>query len=203
MDNSKVNLFSKVPTSISSVKRLNDYDLNILNHKSMMDIDDEAIKLEYMISDKKSMLEALHNKIKGAEKLENLQEVLNLKIKEKTLENELKELQDKYSKRSLPSKISDGISNTINNPKTPKPIVNRIQKFISQKILPKISQKFRTVMDLGNSLDTLTSINQNVNELMSLKVPYGETTANYEKLTAYLYRANKIHSEITRRMKNI
>lgn len=199
----RVNLFSKVPESIRSVKRLNDYDLNILNHKSMMDIDDEAIKLEYTISDKQSLLDALNEKIKGAEKLGNLQDVLSLKIEAKTLENELKELQEKYSKRSLTTKISDGISDVMSKPKTKTPVVIRIQKFISKKILPKISQKFRTVLDLGDSLDTLTSINNNVNELMSLKVPYGETAANYEKLTAYLYKANKIHSQINSKMRTL
>ena len=55
-------------------------------------------------------------------------------------------------------------------------------------------------MDLSDSLDTLKSINQNVDELIAMKVPYGETTASYEKLTAYLYRANKIHSQITKSM---
>ena len=35
-------------------------------------------------------------------------------------------------------------------------------------------------MDLGDSLDTLTSINENVDELIAMKVPYGERKANYE-----------------------
>ena len=33
-----------------------------------------------------------------------------------------------------------------------------------------------------------------------MKVPYGETNANYEKLTNYLYRANRIHAEIAKKM---
>ena len=58
-------------------------------------------------------------------------------------------------------------------------------------------------MDLGDSLDTLTSINENVDELIAMKVPYGETKANYEKLTNYLYRANRIHSQINKKMQRL
>ena len=53
------------------------------------------------------------------------------------------------------------------------------------------------------TLDTLVSINDNVDELITMKVPYGETKANYEKLTNYLYRANKIHSQISKKMQKL
>jgi hypothetical protein len=43
-----------------------------------------------------------------------------------------------------------------------------------------MSKKVKSIMDLGDSLDTLTSINENVDELIAMKVPYGETKANYE-----------------------
>ena len=43
----------------------------------------------------------------------------------------------------------------------------------------------------------------NVDELISMKVPYGETKANYEKLTNYLYRANRIRSQINKRMQKL
>ena len=47
------------------------------------------------------------------------------------------------------------------------------------------------------------SFNENVDELIAMKVPYGETKANYEKLTNYLYRANRIHSDISKKMQKL
>ena len=38
---------------------------------------------------------------------------------------------------------------------------------------------------------------------IAMKVPYGETKANYEKLTNYLYRANRIHSQINKKMQSL
>ena len=67
----------------------------------------------------------------------------------------------------------------------------------------KVSKKFKSIADLGDSLDTLVSINSNVDELIAMKVPYGETKANYEKLTNYLYRANRIHSDISKKMQKL
>ena len=55
-----------------------------------------------------------------------------------------------------------------------------------------------SIKDISESLETLSSINQNIDELIQMKVPYGETAQNYEKLTAYLYKANKIHAQLSK-----
>ena len=36
-------------------KRLNDYDLNILQDNSFKDLDDKSLKLEYLISERKKL----------------------------------------------------------------------------------------------------------------------------------------------------
>lgn len=179
-----------------SQHKLNDYDSNLLNNNSVNELSDEFIKLEYKIAEKTESLEAIKMKIKGAELLGKLLDVMELKIQAKTLENEITELKEKYSKRNLAEKITGSAI----NPKKKQPVIIRMQKFISKKIISKVSKKFKSIMDLSDSLDTLKSINQNVDELIAMKVPYGETTASYEKLTAYLYRANKIHSQISKSM---
>ena len=66
-----------------------------------------------------------------------------------------------------------------------------------------MSKRLQSIFDMSDSLETLTSINANVDELIAMKVPYGETKANYEKLTTYLYRANKIHSQINKRLQKL
>lgn len=176
--------------------KLNDYDSNLLNNNSINELSDEFIKLEYKIAEKTEMLDAINTKIKGAELLGKLLDVMELKLQAKTLENEIAELKEQYSRRNFAEKFT---GSALKPPKK-QPFIIRMQKFISKKIISKVSKKFKSIMDLSDSLDTLKSINQNVDELIAMKVPYGETKASYEKLTAYLYRANKIHSQITKSM---
>ena len=180
-------------------KRLNDYDLNILNDNSFKDLDDKTLKLECLIAEKEEALENLNNKIKGAEILGKLLDVMDLKIQAKQIENELAELKEQYSKRNITEKITDAVIS-----KKPKlSPIRRLARFVSRNIIAKMSKKFKSILDLSDSLDVLTSINENVDELIAMKIPYGETKANYEKLTNYLYRANKIHSEINKKMQKL
>lgn len=182
-----------------NTKRLNDYDLNILNDKTLQEVDDESLRLEILINEKEEALEELNNKIKGRELIGKLLDVMELKIQAKHLENELVELREEFAKNNFKMRLKT-------SPKKVKkklPILIRIQRFISRKVFAKISKKFKSIADLGDSLDTLASINENVDELIAMKVPYGETNANYEKLTAYLYRANRIHSQIAKKMQKL
>lgn len=185
----------------NNIKRLNDYDLNILNDNSFKDLDDKTLQLECLIAEKEEALDALNMKIKGAELIGKLLDVMDLKIKAKQLENEIADLKCEYSKRNLTERLTDTI--TSKRPKAKLSPIRRLARFVSRKIIARMSKKVKSIMDLGDSLDTLTSINENVDELIAMKVPYGETKANYEKLTNYLYRANRIHSQINKKMQRL
>lgn len=187
--------------NLFSNKRLNDYDLNILNDNSFKDLDDKTLKLECLIAEKEETLENLNNKIKGAELLGKLLDVMDLKIQAKQIENELADLKEQYSKRNVAEKITDVITSKKSKPKLSP--IHRLARFVSRKIIARMSKKVKSILDLSDSLDTLTSINENVDELIAMKVPYGETKANYEKLTNYLYRANRIHSQINKKMQSL
>lgn len=193
---------SLAQSSFSQKQRINDYDSSILDNRSYLDMDDETAKLEFQITEKEKNLAYLREKIKGSEQIAKVHEVLELKIKEKSMEKELAELRREYSKRSVSSKVKGVVKNNAQNQKN-FAIVDKIGKFISRKVLPKVSKKFEDITKLSNSLDTLQSINKNIDELIDMKVPFGEQTQNYEKLTAYLNRANKIHSQISKSMKKI
>ena len=91
-------------------KRLNDYDLNILNDNSFKDLDDKTLKLECLIAEKEEALDALNSKIKGAELLGKLLDVMDLKIRAKHIENELVQLREEYSKRNITEKLTDVIT---------------------------------------------------------------------------------------------
>lgn len=179
-----------------NIKRLNDYDLNILNDKSFSEVDDESLRLEMLINEKEEALANINSKIKGRELIGKLLDVMELKIQAKELENEITALKEEFARNNFKLRLKPQKKKE----KKKLPLIIRFQRFVSRKLFAKISKKFKSIADLGDSLDTLASINENVDELIAMKVPYGETKANYEKLTNYLYRANRIHSEIARKM---
>jgi hypothetical protein len=78
------------------------------------------------------------------------------------------------------------------------PLVYKIHRFISKKILAKVSKKVRSIVAISDSLEQLSDINKNVDSLIDLNVPYGERVQNYEKLTEYLNKASLIHSKIAK-----
>lgn len=172
--------------------RLNGYDSGILNQNGS---ENEKMPFEFHISEKRNELTDVNGKIKNAEQYGTQSEVLGLKGRKQRLEKELFELNkeqfmNKYSKKE-----------TSKNPN--KNLITKTQDFISKKILPKISKKFNSIVSLGESLETLSTINKNVDMLLDTNIPYGESKTNYEKLAEYLNKANKIHSQITKTMKNI
>lgn len=185
----------------NNFRRLNDIDENILNNNSFKDLDDKTLKLECLINEKEEALEAINAKVKGAELLGKLLDVMDLKIQAKQLENELAELKEQYSKRGIAEKLTDVVSHK--KPKVRLSPIRRLARFVSRRIIAKMSKRVQSIFDMSDSLETLTSINANVDELIAMKVPYGETKANYEKLTNYLYRANRIHSQINKRMQKL
>lgn len=185
----------------NNFKRINDIDENILNNNSFKALDDKTLKLECIIAEKEEALDSLNAKIKGAELLGKLLDVMDLKIQAKRIENEINDLKEQLSKRNLAEKLTDVI--TPKKTKSKLSLIHRLARFVSRKILAKMSKKIQSIFDMSDSLETLTSINANVDELISMKVPYGETKANYEKLTNYLYRANRIRSQINKRMQKL
>lgn len=178
--------------------RLNGYDINMINDiASSETLNDETIKLGVEITKLEQTLEDIRQKIIATERLGKLPDVLKLKIKEKELERDLSEKKTIYSqKKSISKPVLQNKLKKRHN----MPIIRAIQYFISRKILAKLSKKFNSIMMLSDSLEMLSGINKSVDELIEMKVPYGEHIENYEKLTNYLYKANKIHSQILKSM---
>ena len=178
--------------------RLNGYDINMINDISSSEtLNDETIKLGVEISEMEKNIDEIRQKIISTERLGKLPDVLKLKIKEKELERDLAEKKALYShKKSISKPILQNKLKKRHN----MPIIRAIQYFISRKILAKLSKKFNSIMMLSDSLEMLSGINKSVDELIEMKVPYGEHVENYEKLTNYLYKANKIHSQILKSM---
>jgi len=186
---------------VTNPHRLNDLDSNILEERAYLNVEDESLKLEYKIEEKEKLLKNINGKIKIAEQVGNQQDLFSLRVKKQRIDSELRDLYKEYAAKDLPSKLSDGINNITNSANKRKmPVINAIKKFIKRHILARVSRRFKSLVALGDSLETLATINQNVDELLKIKTPYGETAQNYERLTEYLYKANKIRSQISKSM---
>ena len=62
-------------------------------------------------------------------------------------------------------------------------------------------KKFASAVELKKSLSRLESINKNVDELISMNIPYGENIDKYEQLSKYIIRANSIQNNISKMIK--
>ena len=206
-DSSKANWFlkpenaSELSNFSSSRHRLNYLDSNILEGTSDTENETEPLKVEYKIQDKEKTLKTINQKIQMYDKVGNQQELFNQRVKKQRVEKELKDLYKEYNEKDIPKKTKDIITGSIIPVQRRMPIINAIKKFIKRYILAKISRKFKALVVLGDSLDSLAVINKNVDELLNMQTPYGEDKQNYQKLTEYLYRAHKIRSQINKSIK--
>ena len=185
------------PTSLAP-KRINGYDSTILNKINTPENNSQELSLNYRIKEKESVIKDLESQIKNAETYGTQNETLGLKAKKQRVQQELDTLkrQELYAERVL----GDSPKFSHERFKKNMPVIYKIQKFISRNILARLSKKVKSVITLTDSLEKLAEINNSVNQLVAMNVPYGEKVQNYERLTNYLYQANIIHSKISQTM---
>lgn len=176
--------------------RLNELDTNILENGKEIDTQTQSLKLEYLIKDREGQMAEINQKIQNAEHAGDQQELFTHRAKKQRLETELRDLRRKYATRDLNSKYPPKNSSA----QTLK-FFGKLKRFVQRYVLAKISKKINSLVQLSDSLEALQDINSNVDDLIKIKTPYGESVKNYEQLTEYLSKANKIHSQISKTMK--
>ena len=107
---------------------------------------------------------------------------------------------NEFDSKMLEGTVSSPVQKSVTHNRT-FPAIDKAVVFVKRYILAKVSRKFNSLVQMSDSLESLASINKNVDELMKIRAPYHETVHNYEILTEYLYKANKIHSQISKSMK--
>lgn len=184
--------------------RINDYDSNILENNAYQELPDDMLKLEYKISILENSLKKVESEIEALESLGYTIQISELKNRREKLKLEISELHKQYANLGLSAKISGQIASAINFTSSSKKTgFSKVKKFISKNILSKLSKKFGTKQEMQEALSSLSNINSSVDELINMQIPYGETVSRYEKLTAYLNKANLIHSQITKNVNQI
>ena len=189
---------------INSSSRMNDYDSNILENNAYHDIPDESLKLEHKISILEKKLVKVNSEATLMSSFADNDRLKENLARKKVIEAELMNLKKKYSELGLSAKISGQIASVIGFTSNQKSsLVSSTKRFFSKKIFSKISKKFNYSNEMKDALGKLSSINSNVDELITMQVPYGETINRYDKLTAYLNKANVIHSQISKNLKDV
>ena len=193
-----------IATKKANSRRLNDLDSTILEKHAYHDVPDEMLKIEHKIAMLESNLAKLSDELQAIQGIGDETRIRELMIRKNKIETEINGLNKRYSELGISAKISSKLTSAVNftSNKENSP-VKRIKTFIKKQVLSKISPKFGYAQEIKESLEKLSSINTNVDELMHMKTPYGEKKAHYEMLTAYLNKANTIHSQISNDLKNI
>lgn len=184
--------------------RFNDYDSKILEDNAYRDIPDEMFQLEHKIQILEENLSKINNEIETLESFGYHFQLTAVKDRKKKIEKELEQANEEYANLGLSAKFSEQITSAVKFGSRKKHgILSRINEFIVKQILVKISKKFNCNQFMKEALSSLSGINLSVDELVNLKIPYGETDSRYEKLTAYLNKANVIHSQISKNVNAI
>lgn len=202
--NSKQSEQQQQPQAQTSGGRLNDYDSNILENNAYLTISDEMLKIEHRIDILEKMLAKLNTEIDVLQSFGYMVQITDLKHRREKILDELAELNEAYDKLGLSAKISNQLASAMSFTSNKKATAfSKFKAFIIINILARLSKKFNYSRVMKDLLSKLTNINSSVDELVTMKVPYGEMTSRYEKLTAYLNRANTIHAKISKDMKDI
>jgi len=180
------------------VRRLNDYDYNILREDAYKDVSNELFKLEYKISKLEEELKSLDMQIQSARDISDYDTVEVLAGRKRLLQDDLEGLVEIYNDKSLSARISGGIFNAFKD-KFLK-FNNAVNNF-KDAMISNLPGGFASIMELKQSLNKLESINKNVDELMTMQTPYGEASDKYEQLSKYIARANAIQAKISRSLK--
>lgn len=182
--------------------RLNDYDSNILENTAYQDMPDEILKLEHKIGLLEQTLVQLNTEIDALESLGAQIQISDLKERKRKIEEELTELNNKYCHLGVSSRISGRIASAVHFTSNRRfENFDKIKDFVQKNVLAKVSKKFSQNLTMKDALEKLSSINVSVDELVNIQIPYGENLTRYEKLTAYLNKANVIHSKISHNIK--
>lgn len=188
----------------SGSTRLNDFDSNILENNAYQDLPDEMLKIEHKIGMLETSLAKINSEIEGLESLGETSQILDLIRRKASIEKELAEQNKKYGEFGMSAKISNQVAHVINfTSGTKSTTFSKVKRFLSHQVLARLSKKIKYSQQMKEALEKLSNINANVDELVSLKTPYGEKLDRYDKLTAYLKKANTIHSLISEDLKSL
>lgn len=173
------------------------YDSAMLEQRAYLKLDDEMLKMEYRINQLEEDLMIINDEILAAINIDDNSRKEFLNSKKEKIQKELDELNSKYFDIGVMSKFTT-IMSYIFRKRSPKEknVFQKVMYVISKYIFATLSKRLNFTFNLKESLSKLADINRSVDELISLRIPFGGLTGRYEKLTNYINKANDIHAQI-------
>lgn len=182
-------------------KRLNSMDSDMLEENAYKALDNEDLKLEKRIENIETSLKSTKEKLIVAKTIKDDRAVRELSLQKKTLSRNLENLQLEYKGQNLDTKMTSILAQILNFPKYAKKKINKALRnlFRHSKLIRKYTPIVRSMM-VRDTLGRLDKINKSVDELVKMKVPFGEQEARYETLVNHLSRAGALHSQILKEL---
>ncbi len=179
------------------VRRLNDYDFNLLREDAYKDVTDDVFKLEYKIAKTEDELKLLDSQIITAKEIADEKVLEELYSRKSQVLDDYEALIALYNDKSISTKIIDFVSKIFGvKVKNIFSDFNKNLTDISYGILSKLPGRFSSILEIKKSLNKLENINRSVDELMSMNVSHYENINKYDQLSKYIIRANSIQAEI-------
>lgn len=193
---------SFVKNPVETTKRLNDYDYNLLKDGAYKDISNDVFKLEYKISKTEEEMRELRSQIQASAEIKDYETVGTLNGRLQILQEDYEALTAMYNDKSLSAKFSGCISDIISdNLKAKFQDFKKKLTNMPEAVMSKMPKRIASIIEIKKSLHKLENINKNVDELISLNIPYGEHIDKYNQLSKYIIKANEIQSAIAKYIK--
>ena len=190
-------------------KRLNDFDFNILQDSAFVNIEDSELSDDEKISKVTNLIKEIDRK------LFLIKERDNSKLKEKLLSDKemllgvLSRLNSNKNQglAAINTELKEAINGSTfallrsirqilpNDRDFDGYVYKALHKFM-HKYFPKLYKGFL----VKQALNKLMALNQTAGELLTKRIPYGESSQRYDALIEYLSSANTIHAKLLKKM---
>lgn len=180
-------------------KRLNDYDFNILQSSTFVDIEDLELSDDEKIVKIQNLIKEIDKKLFLIEEREHSQFKDKLLEDRKLLSEILEKLKTARKTTTMGEEIKKNLTSTTNiafeKLKSVLPETGSLGAFL-YRFFPKI---YKGIL-MKRALKKLNGLNQTAKELMNKKIPYGESDQRYDALIEYLSSANTIHAKLIKKI---
>ena len=185
------------------LKRLNATDSSTIEECAYKLIDNPELKLEKRIENCEKALSEVNEKIIVAQTIQDNKAQKELFYKKQVLEKSLAALQKQYSEQNFETGFASLITKALLLPQKLKTNLTKYFKslLLHTKFLKHIKPLARALA-VRETIWKLNKINRSVDELVKMKVPFGEQEEKYETLVTHLQRAGALHSQILKELKN-
>lgn len=181
--------------------RLNSMDSSMLEDAAYNVLDDIELKLEKKIEKIEAAIRALNEKIIVADTIQDDATKKELLKQKKILLQNREVLLVQYKSQNSETFMVSVLTELF---KLPKKIRKNIRKSFKKFLrTSKLMQHFTPLvrsLTVRDTLGRLNKINKSVDELVNMKVPFGEQEERYETLVTHLSRAGALHSQIMREL---